>query len=416
MPLEQEVQPRPFGRAPDSFDAFSRETIENPYPFYRAMREQAPVFRPRRSDWWYVTRYEDIKAVARDTETYSSNIVATLMTGGGGRLLKVPDLPWFPVDVLAIADPPAHQMHRKISTAGMGRGFPGDLEPWISAKVEAMLDQSLPKGKMDWMEALAFRLPIQVALRMLSLDPSMAAFVKRLSDDSIDLLAGTTTRLRMARDMVSAYRLYRWCVRAFERARAEPPPGLMGGLVDAVDKGQLSDKEASSIVLQIIIAGSDSSASLMGSAVALLAQDQALQDELRTHPERIAAFVEEAIRLEAPFQGHFRQTTRACELAGTALPKGARLFLAWASANRDEKHYPDAELVRLDRPRPRAHFSFGHGIHLCIGAALGRLEARLAVTALLARTRSFRLDEGELRHRASVFVRTLERLPLCVER
>ena len=399
---------------PEAFDAFSRETIEDPYPFYRAMRKHAPVFRPRGSDWWYVTRYDDIKTVARDTETYSSKIVAILLTGGGGRLIRVPNLPGFPVDVLAIADPPVHGVHRKISTAGLGRNFPHELEPWMTSKVSTMLDAVIASGSFDWMEAVAFRLPMQVALHLLSLDTEQYDLAKRLSDDAIDLLAGTTTKLRMARDMMGALRLYRWCARAFAAARRQKSEGLMGALVDAVEAGTLDHKEASSMVLQIIIAGSDSSASLMGSAVSMLATRPELQEELRAHPELIPAFVEETIRLEAPFQGHFRQTTRDCELGGTSLPAGARLFLAWASGNRDESHYPDPERIDLHRTRPRAHFSFGHGIHLCIGAALGRLEARLAVAQLLERTSSIELDTGSLRHRSSVFVRTLESCPIRV--
>jgi cytochrome P450 len=405
-------QPSP---RPEAFDAFSRETIENPYPFYRAMREHAPVFRPRGADWWYVSRFDDIKGVARDTETYSSKIVAVLLSGGEGRLLQLPALPFFPVDVLAIADPPVHGVHRKLSTAALGRSFPKDLEAWMREKVDGLLDACLTGGRLDWMQGVAFELPMQVALRLLSLDIGEHERVKALSDDAIDLLAGTTSRLRMARDMVGAFRLYRWCVRAFESAQRERPSGLMGGLVQGVQSGTITKKEASSMVLQILIAGSDSSASLMGSAVAMLAQRPELQDELRANPDRIAAFIEEAIRLESPFQGHFRQTTRPCELAGTSLPAGARLFLAWGSGNRDEQHYADAEVIDLQREKPRAHLSFGHGIHLCIGAALGRLEARLAVSALLERTRSIRLAGVPLRHRASVFVRTLEALELEVE-
>jgi cytochrome P450 len=405
--------------SPDSFDPFARQTIEDPYPFYESMRKHAPVFRPRGADWWYVTRFDDIKAVARDTDTYSSNIVALLVTKGAGRLLAVPNLPGFPVDVLAIADPPVHGVHRKISTLGLGRSFPADLEPWIEIKVEAMLDEAL-SGRdgpiaMDWMQHLAFALPMQVALRMLSLDPAEHDRIKRLCDAAIDLLAGNTSRWRMANDMLGSLQLYRWCVRSFAAAQRKRPGGLMGALVDAVEGRSITSKEAASIVLQILIAGSDSSASLMGSAVSLLASDRALQDELRANPDRIPAFVEEAIRLEAPFQGHFRQTTRSCELGGVALPAGARLFLLWASGNRDEAHYEDPQAVNLQRQRPRAHFSFGHGIHLCIGAALGRMEAQVAVATLLRRTRCFSLDGPPPLHRPSVFVRTLERLPLRLE-
>ena len=152
-------------RRPEEFDPFAPETIANPYPFYRALRTHAPVFRPRGADWWYVTRYADIKAVARDTDTYSSNIVAILVNQGAGRLLGVPNLPWLPVDVLAIADPPAHSLHRKVSTIGLGRNFPDNIEGWIEAKVERLVDRALRERHVDWMARVAFRLPMQVPIQ-----------------------------------------------------------------------------------------------------------------------------------------------------------------------------------------------------------------------------------------------------------
>ena len=397
---------------PDAFDPFARATLEDPYPFYRALREHAPVYRPPGADWYYVSRYADIRAVTRDTETYSSNIVTLLVAQGTGALIEAPKLPGMPVDVLAIADPPDHGRHRKLSTTGLGRGFPRELEPELQTLTDTLITAMLERGGGDWMAEFAFRVPIGVALRLLSLDDRDHVKVKALSDRAINLLSGVSSRWTMARDMVGAWRLWRWCVRAHRDARERRAPGLMGSLVEAVERGELSATEAASIVLQVVIAGSDSSASLMGSAVRLLAEQPELQARLRADPSLIPAFIEETIRLEAPFQGHFRQTTRACELAGVELPAGARLFLTWASGNRDEQRFEQPERVDLSRKQPRSHLSFGHGIHLCIGAALGRLEARVAVTSLLARTRTITLAESRPTHRPSIFVRTLERLEL----
>ncbi len=400
---------------PADFDPFSPATIEDPYPFYRALRTHAPVYRPPGADWYYVSRHHDIQTVSRDTETYSSNIVTLLMARGTGELIEAPKLPFMPVDVLAIADPPNHGRHRKRATTGLGRAFPHELEPELQGLADELIAAMLERGGGDWMQDFAFRVPIHVALRLLALDPAAQGKIKAWSDDAIDLLSGMTTRWGMARDMVAAWRLWRWCVRRFRAARARPPAGLMGSLVEAVEAGSLSATEAASIVLQIVIAGSDSSASLMGSAVRLLAEAPDLQAQLRAEPSLIPAFIEETIRLEAPFQGHFRQTTRACELAGVPLEPGTRLFLSWASGNRDERQFEAAEQIDLARKQPRSHLSFGHGIHLCIGAALGRLEARVALTSLLAQTKSIVSLDPAPRHRPSIFVRTLERLPLRLE-
>jgi cytochrome P450 len=185
--------------------------------------------------------------------------------------------------------------------------------------------------------------------------------------------------------------------------------------VDA-DPPQLGEREAASIVLQILIAGNDSSASAMGSAVHMLARDRELQERLRTAPERIPDFVEEVLRLEAPFQGHFRITRRDCELAGSVLPRGTRLMLLWASGNRDEAVFENPDAVDLDRKNLKAHLTFGFGIHHCLGAPLARLEARIALEELLASTRDVALEVGTVRYLPSVFMRTLSELPLRVER
>ena len=166
--------------------------------------------------------------------------------------------------------------------------------------------------------------------------------------------------------------------------------------------------------MQLIIAGSDSSASLMGSMVRLLAQNPDVQEELRAHPELVPNFVEEAIRLESPFQGHFRQTKVPVELHGEELPINSRVMLLWASGNRDPRKWPEPDKIDLHRAGLRQHLSFGHGIHLCLGAPIGRMEGRIALEQLLERTDWVELGEGDFPHRKSVFVRTLERLPIKV--
>jgi hypothetical protein len=174
--------------------------------------------------------------------------------------------------------------------------------------------------------------------------------------------------------------------------------------------------EAVATVMQLIIAGSDSSASLMGSMVRLLAQNPDVQEELRAHPELVPNFVEESIRLESPFQGHFRQTKVPVELHGEELPINSRVMLLWASGNRDPRKWPDPDKIDLHRAGLRQHLSFGHGIHLCLGAPIGRMEGRIALEQLLERTDWVELGEGDFPHRKSVFVRTLERLPIKVHR
>jgi len=398
------------------FDPFSRATIEDPYPFYRALRDEAPLFRPKGADCHYVSRYEDIRAIAMDPDRFSSNIVAILLAGGKGRLSTFvpPSLPIAPPDVLAIQDPPIHRTQRKIATAGLGQGFVQGLEPIVRDLTDSLLDDVLSRPDPDWMERFAFRLPMTLTLDILSLPRADADRAKVWADRAIALLSGVNTRRQLAGHLVSGFSFFAYCKREVRAARGRPVGRFMRTLLDAVDDGSMRESEAASVVLQLIIAASDSSASLMGSAVAMLAQDLDLQDRLRAEPALVPAFVEEALRLETPFQGHFRQTKTQVELHGQTLPAGTRVMLLWASGNRDERQYEDPERVDLERKGLRTHYGFGHGIHLCLGAPIARMEGRIALESLLARTERFTLGSGPLRHRKSVFVRTLEHLPLRV--
>ena len=400
------------------FDPFSADTIEDPYPFYEALREEAPLFKPKGADCYYLSRYDDIKQVAMDPDRFSSNIVAILLAGGSGRLSTFvpPRLPFAPPDVLAIQDPPIHRIQRKVATAGLGKGFVQVLEPQVRELVDVHMNEVVAAGEVDWMDAFAFRIPITLTLDILSIPRDDAMLVKSWADEAIALLSGVNTKWQVARQLMRGFRFVKWCRTQFEAAEArDPKPDfLMGALIDAVRERKMRRSEAVATVMQLIIAGSDSSASLIGSMVRLLVQNPDVQEELRANPELVPNFVEEAIRLESPFQGHFRQTKVPVELHGQELPATSRVMLLWASGNRDSRKWPEPDKIDLHRLGQRQHLSFGHGIHLCLGAPIARMEGRIAMEQLLERTDWVELGEGDFPHRKSVFVRTLERLPVKV--
>ena len=402
--------------AVNDFDPFSRETIANPYPFYEALREEAPLHKPRGADCYYLTRYEDIKAVTLDPARFSSNIVAIIAAGGSGTLSTFvpPRIPFMPPDVLAIQDPPMHRIQRKVATGGLGKGFVKVLEPQVTDLVDAHMKNVLVDGEVDWMAGFASQIPIKLTLDILGIPHDDAMKVKGWADGAISLLSGTKTKWQLAGQVVKGFKFHKWCREQFLAAEAsEPQPGfLMGALVDAVRERKMRRSEAVATVLQVVIAGADSSASLMGSMVRLLAENPDIQEELRANPELISNFIEETIRLESPFQGHFRKTLEATELLGQELPANTRIMLMWASGNRDPRKWPNADAIDLRRAGQRQHLGFGHGIHMCLGAPIGRMEGRIAMEQLLERTDWVELGEGEHRYRNSVFIRNLERLPV----
>ena len=197
-----------------------------------------------------------------------------------------------------------------------------------------------------------------------------------------------------------------------------PPRGddVIGAIARAVTTGTLTRDEAIGTLIVLLGAAGESTASLLGNAVRILAEDAVLQTRLRGDRSLVPAFVEEAVRLESPFRGHYRQARRDTEVAGATIPAGATVYLLWAAANRDPKEFDRPDEVMLDRHAPRHHLGFGRGIHSCVGAPLARLEANVALGMLLDRTSNFRLDPSLPPTWAhSVFVRRHERLHLAVD-
>jgi cytochrome P450 family 144 len=151
----------------------------------------------------------------------------------------------------------------------------------------------------------------------------------------------------------------------------------------------------------------------VGSAIRILAQDEALQQRLRQQPTLIDRYIEEVVRLESPFKGHYRAVLRETQLGGVNIPDTGRVFLLWAAANRDPAIFTDPDTMDLERHNTHEHLGFGHGIHFCIGARLARMEAGLILRELLQLTSWFGLDSAiPVRHVSSIFVRRLPALHL----
>jgi cytochrome P450 len=184
---------------------------------------------------------------------------------------------------------------------------------------------------------------------------------------------------------------------------------------DAVQAGELTRDEAMSLVLQLVTAGTESTTSLLGSAVRIIGADVELQSRLRDDPALIDDLIEETLRLESPFRGHFRIATRDTTLAETPIPAGSRLMLLWGAANRDPLQFDEPESLDLCRPSIKSHLGFGRGIHFCLGAHLARLEAQRAIGCLIERTQDVRLAvEHQDRYNPSLLIRRLERVIVSV--
>jgi cytochrome P450 family 144 len=201
----------------------------------------------------------------------------------------------------------------------------------------------------------------------------------------------------------------------FIRAAADPQDNLLGALATACETGEFDRLTAQMMMVILFSAGGESTASLLGNSMEILATRPDIQQQLRENPDLLGPFIEEVLRYEPPFRGHYRHVVADTTLGGTDLPAGSRLLLLWGAANRDPAHFDDPDEFRLDRPGGKGHITFGKGIHFCVGAALARLEAQIVLRAVLDRTSWVEVDDAGP-WLPSILVRRREHLRLRVGR
>ena len=396
--------------------------VDAPHEAFARLREHDPVHRVEGTDVFAVCRLDLIHEVVADPATYSSRTDEFLhvLPDGTAELRSAsgstPDAD-STIAILAIADPPDHGRQRKVLNPVLSNQAVAQRESGLRTLVDRTLAPHLRAGEIDWMASVAEPLPMIMLARLLGAADEDAGFLQRFGYAAVELTNGLTSDERIEEihgtlfDLGPIGDLY-------NEARAGSGPDattIIGACAAAVGTGEMDDIEALGIIMMMGAAGGESTASLLGSGARILAQDLALQQQLRNDPALIPAFVEEVCRLEPPFRGHYRRVMRDAVLGGVDVPAGSRLLLLWPAANRDRALGDNADEVDVTRPAPRQHVGFGWGIHLCVGAPLARLEAKVAFEQLLASTTRFELAEPDaLQHHRSLMVRRLVTLPLAL--
>ena len=228
------------------------------------------------------------------------------------------------------------------------------------------------------------------------------------------MLDGAITPDQLQKAIGAATELAGYLADQFAKARKNPGDDLLGDLARHCNARDLKPETAVIMLIQLVSAGGESTAGLLGSSALLLAGRPDVAQRLRDDIELLPAFIEEVVRLESPFRGHYRHVVADTTLGGVDLPGGSHLLLLWGSANRDPAAFDAPDELRLDRPSGKAHLGFGRGDHFCLGAALARLEVKTALTRLLGETRAISTTQPPA-WIPSVMVRRLQSLPLEVE-
>jgi len=398
----------------DATDFFGTDALQDPYPLYDRMRDQAAVHRIGDSVFYAVCGWDAVTEAVNRVEDFSSNLTATMLYHGDGTVTPF-DMGTLggPMHALATADDPAHDAHRKLLLPHLSARRIRVIEEFAEATAIQLWSEELVDGQIEWMSAVANRLPMMVVARLLGLPEEDVDMLVRLSYATLALLDGVVSPTQLNAAGMAGMELGAYVMEHFAKAAESPAPGLIGDLAARYASGELEQSPALAIMLTLFSAAGESTASLLGSAAWILVRHSDIQEQVRAHPELLGAFIEETLRYESPFRGHYRHVVRDTRLAGVDVPADSRLLLMWGAANRDPRQFDTPNEFRLDRSGAKGHVTFGKGAHFCVGAALARLEAQIVLRMLLEQTQW--IDAADVgQWLPSILVRRLGRLQLNI--
>jgi cytochrome P450 len=388
------------------------EVLEDPYPFYARLRQEAPFWRVPGTRVFVASSYAVIDEITARTDDFS-NVVRSLLYRGDDGVPHQLDF-GAEIEALASADPPVHTLHRKAVFPELVAKKMAELAPDISRLTNDCLGAYLAAGGGDFMDGVANPVPINVISWLIGFKDSDTDLLLQSAADSTLMVGGAMTLEELAPLIERTAGVGAWIHGQLTAGDAREDV-LLGTISEAVAEKAITLDQGVIILQTLLSAGGESTTSLIGNGARILAEQPELQDRLRTQPELLANFVEEVLRLESPFRMQMRSVVKDTSCDGIEVPSGSTVLLFYSAANRDPAQYDQPDDIKLDRTAPRVHLAFGRGIHFCVGAHLARLEANLVLEALLSRTQSIRMDPDRPPVRVkSLLARRHEQLPLLV--
>ena len=388
------------------YDPYRPEIFQDPYPIFERLREEAPLYYNEQYDFFAVSRFDDVEWGLTDREAFSS--------ARGSVLEVIQNKVPIPRGAFIFEDPPLHTIHRGLLSRVFTPKRMNALEPRIRQFCADALDPLVGRTRIDIVEDLGGQMPMRVIGMLLGIPEQDQQAIRRRADASLRTEPGKPQQYS-SRGIASDMAFTDYIAWRLEH----PSDDLMTQLIQAEfedETGQLrrlAKEEVQIFTGVLATAGNETTNRLIGWTAKLLSDHPEQRRELAENPSLSRNAIEEILRFEPPGPAIARYTTRDVSLHGGTIPKGSAVMFLAAAANRDPRHFPDGDRFDIHR-RIDYHFTFGYGAHFCLGAALARLEGRIALEELLKRFPDWEVDEEHARLTSSSTVRGYETLPVLI--
>lgn len=381
-----------FSKDYHGFDPFK---LTNPFPAYAELREEAPVMFDDRINMFVVTRYDDVKAVFEDWETFSSKDAQSPIRPLCAAAKKVMEDGGFTAySGLSARIPPDHTRIRAVATKAFTPRRYKVLEPFIRENADRLIDAMVAQGgnEGDILTDLAWDLPTITIFTLIGVPHDMIEQVKVWANSRAALTWGDLTddeQVEHARNMVE---YWNYCQSLVANAKVEPGDNLVTDLVNLQAAGEeIDDHEIASFLYSLLFAGHETTTTLISNSVRQLMLNYDAWNAIKADPTKIPGAIEEILRTSGSIFAWRRTAMKDASIAGVAIPQGSHILLVMGSANRDGSMFENPDEFDIERQNARNHLSFGYGIHYCIGNILGKLQTRVALEQLIAKLPDMKL-------------------------
>lgn len=385
----------PITKISSAFDALD---LTNPFPLLAEAREKAPVFYDEQIGYWVVTRYDDIKAIFQDHDTFTAeNTITPIVPFPESVQTMLAEGNYTPVPVLSNNVPPSHtRIRRLVNKLFLPRRM-RDFEPVIRQMVHDAIDAFIDLGAVDIVDAMTCELPAQVLFHVLGVPDEDVPQVKIWADNRILLYYGRPTEAEQIELTKYLVPFWHYVVGLVESKLENPPDDLTGDLIKMRngDDSILTVNEIASCMITLLVAGHETTTAQINNGLLHLLDQREQWELLCAQPDLIPNAVEEMMRFDPSVNTWRRKVRKATTIAGVDIPDGADLLLMLNSANRDPSIFPEPDKIDVTRDNLKEHLALGYGIHYCVGAPLARVEMVAVFEALTERLPSLQLGQND---------------------